>query len=65
MGLQYLDRMVLLEPNRRTNAGSPGIESIVAKVDHLMKLCDELGAKLRRTEDRASKLAEAVQEIVA
>ena len=33
---------------------------IVAKVDHLMKLCDELEAKLRRAEDRASKLVEAV-----
>ena len=38
---------------------------IVAKVDHLMKLCDELEAKLRRSEDRASKLVEAVvQEMV-
>ena len=34
--------------------------TIVAKVDHLMKLCDELEAKLRRAEDRASKLVEAV-----
>jgi hypothetical protein len=33
---------------------------IVAKVDHLMKLCDELETKLRRAEDRASKLVEAV-----
>ncbi len=33
---------------------------IVAKVDHLMKLCDELEAKLRRAEDRASRLVEAV-----
>ena len=39
---------------------------IVAKVDHLMKLCDDLEAKLRRAEDRASKLVEAVvQEMVA
>ncbi len=38
---------------------------IVAKVDHLMKLCDELEAKLRHSEDRASKLVEAVvQEMV-
>jgi type I restriction enzyme S subunit len=27
---------------------------------HLMKLCDDLEAKLRRAEDRASKLVEAV-----
>ncbi len=33
---------------------------IVAKVDHLMKLCDELETKLRRAEDRASRLVEAV-----
>jgi type I restriction enzyme S subunit len=39
---------------------------IVATVDHLMKLCDDLEAKLRRAEDRASKLVEAaVQEMVA
>jgi type I restriction enzyme, S subunit len=39
---------------------------IVAKVEHLMKLCDDLEAKLRRAEDRASKLVEAVvQEMVA
>ncbi len=39
---------------------------IVARVEHLMKLCDELEAKLRRAEDRASKLVEAVvKEIVA
>jgi len=31
-------------------------QRIVAKVDHLMKLCDKLEAKLRRAEDRASKL---------
>jgi type I restriction enzyme S subunit len=39
---------------------------IVAKVEHLMKLCDALEAALRRREDRAAKLAEAVvQEMVA
>ncbi len=39
---------------------------IMGKVDHLMKLCDDLEAKLRRAEDRASKLVEAVvQEMVA
>ena len=39
---------------------------IVAKVEHLMKLCDDLEAKLRRAEERASKLVEAVvQEMVA
>jgi type I restriction enzyme S subunit len=39
---------------------------IVAKVEQLMKFCDDLEAKLRRAEDRASKLAEAVvQEMVA
>jgi hypothetical protein len=43
-----------------------GSVNIVAKVDRLMKLCDELEAKLRRAEDRASKLVEAVvQEMVA
>ncbi len=39
---------------------------VMAKVEHLMKLCDDLEAKLRRAEDRASKLVEAVvQEMVA
>lgn len=39
---------------------------IVAKVEHLMKLCDELEASLRRAEDRAGKLVEAVvREMVA
>lgn len=39
---------------------------IVAKVEYLMKLCDDLEAKLRRAEDRASKLVEAVvQEMVS
>ncbi len=39
---------------------------IVAKVEHLMKLCDDLESKLRRAEDRASKLVEAVvQRVVA
>jgi len=39
---------------------------IVAKVEHLMKLCDALETALRRREDRAAKLAEAVvQEMVA
>jgi len=41
-------------------------QSIIAKVEHLMKLCDDLEAKLRRAEDRASKLVEAVvQEMLA
>lgn len=35
-------------------------QRIVAKIDHLMRLCDDLEAKLRRAEDRASKLAEAI-----
>lgn len=39
---------------------------IVAKVEQLMKVCDDLEAKLRRAEDRAAKLVEAVvQELVA
>lgn len=39
---------------------------VVAKVEHLMKLCDGLEAALRRSEDRAAKLVEAVvQEMVA
>lgn len=39
---------------------------IVAKVEHLMKLCDALEVALRRSEDRAAKLVEAVvQEMVA
>jgi hypothetical protein len=33
---------------------------IVAKVEHLMKLCDAL----RRSEDRAAKLAEAVVQVM-
>lgn len=33
---------------------------IVAKVEQLMKVCDELEAKLRRAEERAAKLVEAV-----
>ncbi|MEZ4403208.1 MAG: restriction endonuclease subunit S [Kofleriaceae bacterium] len=41
-------------------------QRIVAKVEHLMKVCDDLEASLRRAEDRASKLVEsAVQELVA
>jgi type I restriction enzyme S subunit len=41
-------------------------ERIVAKVEHLMKLCDELEAKLRRAEETAAKLVEAiVTEMVA
>jgi hypothetical protein len=52
-------------PKLRLVGTSPDVESIVTKVDHLMKLCDELEAKLRRSEDRASKLVEAVvQEMV-
>ena len=39
---------------------------IVAKVEHLMKICDDLEANLRKAEDRAAKLVEAVvQELVA
>ena len=38
---------------------------IIAKVQHLMRLCDDLEAALCRAEDRASKLIEAVvQEMV-
>lgn len=33
---------------------------IVAKVEQLMKICDDLEAKLRLAEDRAAKLVEAV-----
>jgi type I restriction enzyme S subunit len=41
-------------------------QRIVAKVEHLMKLCDALEASLRRAEDQAAKLVEAVvQELVA
>lgn len=40
------------------------VKRIVVKVEHLMKLCDNLEAKRQRAEDRASKLAEAaVQEM--
>jgi type I restriction enzyme S subunit len=40
--------------------------SIVAKVDDLMKLCDQLEANLKRAEDKAARLVEAVvQELVA
>jgi type I restriction enzyme, S subunit len=43
----------------------PQQKRIVAIVDYFMKLCDELEAKLCRSEDRASKLIEAVvQEMV-
>lgn len=39
---------------------------IVARIDQLMKTCDDLEARLRRSEDRAAKLAEAVvRELVA
>ncbi len=39
---------------------------IVAKVEQLMKVCDDLEVKLRRAEGRAAKLVEAVvQELVA
>ena len=42
------------------------MQRIVAKVEHMMKLCDDLEANLRRAEDRAAKLVEAVvQEMVA
>ena len=41
-------------------------DAIVAKVEQLMKVCDQLEERLRRAEDRASKLVEAVvQELVA
>jgi hypothetical protein len=33
---------------------------MVTKVDHLMKLCDELELKLRSAEDRGARLVEAV-----
>ena len=39
---------------------------IVAKVEQLMRVCDDLEAKLRGAEDRAAKLAEsAVRELVS
>ena len=39
---------------------------IVVKVEQLMKICDDLEAKLRRAEDRAARLVEAVvREMVA
>ena len=41
-------------------------ETAVAKVKHFGKLCDALETTLRRSEDRAAKLVEAVvQEMVA
>ena len=41
-------------------------QRIVAKIEQLMKVCDELEAKLRIAENRASKLVEAVvQKLVA
>lgn len=41
-------------------------DAIVAKVEQLMKICDDLEAKLRRAEDRAARLVEAVvKEMVA
>ena len=33
---------------------------IVAKVEHLMKLCDDLEANLQRADETARKLVEAV-----
>jgi type I restriction enzyme S subunit len=45
---------------------APEQRRIAARVQSLMKLCDALEAALRRSEDRAAKLAEAVvQEMVA
>jgi type I restriction enzyme S subunit len=41
-------------------------QRIVAKVEQLMNVCDDLEAKLRRAEDRAARLVEAVvKEMVA
>jgi type I restriction enzyme S subunit len=41
-------------------------DRIVAKVEHLLSLCDALEASLRRAEDRASRYAEAViRELLA
>ena len=60
---------VPLKPLREFKVPLPPLaeqKRIVAKVQRLMKLCDDLEAKLRRAEDRASKLVEAVvQEMVA
>ena len=60
---------VPLRPLRRFKVPVPPIEEqrrIVAKVQHLMGLCDELEEKLRRAEGTAGKLVEAVvTEIVA
>jgi hypothetical protein len=56
----------LLDCSHQMNVGRPGDRTfsirarIRIRVDHLMKLCDELEPKLRRAEDRASKLVEAV-----
>ncbi len=54
---------------RRFAVPLPPVEEqrrIVAKVEQLMKVCDELEARLTRAEDRAAKLVEAVvQELVA
>lgn len=54
---------------RRTPIPLPPLEEqrrIVAKVEHLLSLCDALEASLRRAEDRASRYAEAVvRELVA
>ena len=44
----------------------PEQTQIVAKVENLMRVCDELESRLRRAEDSAAKLVEAVvQELVA
>ena len=41
-------------------------DAIVARAQQLMKVCDELEARLGRAEERASKLVEAVvQDLVA
>jgi type I restriction enzyme S subunit len=40
-------------------------DQIVAKVNHLMALCDDLEAKLRSRDEKAAKLAEALVAEVA
>lgn len=60
---------VPLRPLRRFVVPVPPLaeqKRIVAKVDQLMKLCDDLETKLQRTETTAAKLVEAVvAEMVA
>ncbi len=58
---------VCVPRGRRHHDSAPGAgRPIVARVEHLLSLCDALEASLRRAEDRASRYAEAVvRELVA